>query len=280
MSPTPERPELQDQRGESFARLVTVMRRLLSPDGCPWDREQTYASLRPYVLEEACEVIDAIDQGDGAALCEELGDLALQIAFLSELGRAEGAFGPDDVMDGICDKLVRRHPHVFGDADVRDADHVVERWEAIKAMEKGERGLLDGIPRSLPALERARKVGHRTRSVGFDWPEAGGSRAKVDEELGELDSAVRAGDAQGTFSELGDALFALVNYARHLGVDPEAALRATTDRYVRRFAHVERCVRERGGWPRGSDGKPTRGIALEQLDEYWNEAKRAEAARE
>jgi tetrapyrrole methylase family protein/MazG family protein/ATP diphosphatase len=270
-APTP----LDEQRGQTFSRLVELMQRLLAPDGCPWDREQTPESLRRYVLEEACEVIDAIDERDDALLEEELGDLLLQVVFLAELGRTRRAFGPDDVVRGICEKLVRRHPHVFGDADVSSAADVARQWETIKAQEKsGPRPLLAAVPRSLPPLERARRLSERVSRVGFDWPNANGSRDKVQEELGELDRAIASGDTRQIQSELGDLLFSLVNLARAHGVDPNAALHGTSDRFCQRFAHVEERVRSSvGDWPRDAEGKPTRGIALETLDSYWNEAK-------
>jgi tetrapyrrole methylase family protein/MazG family protein/ATP diphosphatase len=172
-------PLLPEQRGEAYVRLVEIMQRLLAPDGCPWDREQSPATLRRYVLEEACEVIDAIDSGDRGALREELGDLLLQVVFLGELMRREGAFGPDDIVRAIAEKLVRRHPHVFGDAKVSGAEQVLENWERIKAAEKKDRGLLDSVPRSMPALTRAQRIGEKVERVGFDWPDARGSRAKV-----------------------------------------------------------------------------------------------------
>ena len=268
---------LEAQHGQTFPSLVDVMRRLLGPDGCPWDREQDYASLRQFVMEEACEVIDAIDAGDLGALEEELGDLALQIVFLSELARGEGAFGPDDVVRGICEKLVRRHPHVFGDVSVSGSAEVLRNWDAIKAEEKKGRGLLDGIPKSLPALRRAQRTGDKTRKVGFDWPDGAGSRAKVTEELGELDEAIAGGDRDRIEAELGDLLFAIVNLARHHDVGAEEALRGTIDRYTKRFEHVEQRVRARhGDWPRDDRGKATTGIGLDELDAYWNEAKREE----
>jgi tetrapyrrole methylase family protein/MazG family protein/ATP diphosphatase len=264
-----------EQTGETFRSVVALMRRLLADDGCPWDRAQTYTSLRKYVQEEACEVLDAIDQGDHDALCEELGDLALQVAFLSELARRDGHFGPDDVMRGLCEKLVRRHPHVFGDARADDADQVTATWNAIKRAEKGDRPLLEGFPRALPALARAQRISATVACVGFDWPDSGGSRDKVTEELNELDEAIGSGDRSRVEAELGDALFALVNLARHQGVDAEAALRRTADEFSRRFAHVEQRVRERhGDWPRDEGGKPARGLDLAELDEYWVEAKK------
>jgi tetrapyrrole methylase family protein/MazG family protein/ATP diphosphatase len=266
------------QDGTTLARLVAVMQRLLAPDGCPWDREQTFETLRKYVLEEACEVIDAIDSGDRKAICEELGDLLLQVVFQAELARREGAFAIDDVVSGIVDKLVHRHPHVFGDVSAKDADEVLQNWEKLKAKEKGGRGILAGVPRSMPALTRAQRIGEKVSRVGFDWHDAQGSRAKVAEELGELDAAMESGDAAKVEEEMGDVLFALVNLSRHLKVDAEASLRGTIDKFSRRFAHVEQRVKElHGGWTApeaGADGKPH--LPLEVLDRYWEEAKRVQ----
>src|SRR5690606_13537105 len=216
-------PNLSAQTGAGFAQLVSIMRRLLAPDGCPWDREQDERSLRRYVSEEAAEVVDAIDDGDDDGLCEELGDLSLQIAFLSELGRARGVFGPDDVFASICAKMIRRHPHVFGERRAVSSADVVDNWEAIKQQEKPEkpRGVLGNLPRNLAALSRAQKLSERAARVGFDWPDAASARDKVSEELGELESAERRGDSAHVREEFGDLLFALVNWARHLDVDPE-----------------------------------------------------------
>jgi tetrapyrrole methylase family protein/MazG family protein/ATP diphosphatase len=273
----PEARPLAEQHGQTYPSLVVLMQRLLAEDGCPWDREQTFASLRRYVLEEACEVIDAIDNGDRDELKDELGDLALQVVFLGELARRERSFGPDDVIRAIIEKLVRRHPHVFGDVQVSGAEEVLQNWEAIKAREKQGRGLLEGVPRSLPALYRAQRMSDKVSRVGFDWPNAQGSRAKVSEELAELDEAAAASDSEAVEHELGDVLFALVNWARHHGVDAEMALRKTADRFARRFGHVEARVRERhGGWPVAEDGKPGKGVPLAELDGYWNEAKEQE----
>jgi len=271
-------PPLAQQEGRTFPRLVELMQRLLAPDGCPWDREQSMTSIRRYVIEEACEVVDAIDGGDRAELRAELGDLLLQVVFLGELGRAEGAFGPDDVVAAICDKLVRRHPHVFGDDRVEGSREVLRNWERIKASEqqgkKKEGGVLGGVPRSLPALTRAQRVGEKVARVGFDWPDARGSRTKVAEEVGELDHAIASGDKDRVEAELGDVLFALVNLARHVDVDAEGALRRTIDKFTRRFAHVEARVHEtHGGWPTtAADDR----LTLEELDGYWDEAKRGE----
>ena len=266
-------PAIAAQDGTTLARLVAVMRRLLAPNGCPWDREQTFETLRKYVLEEACEVIDAIDGGDRGALREELGDLLLQVVFQAELARREGSFAIDDVVAGIVDKLVSRHPHVFGDVDAKDSHEVLVNWEKLKAKEKGERGILSGVPRSMPALTRAQRIGEKVARVGFDWADARGSRAKVAEEVEELDRAIEAGDPSQIEEEMGDVLFALVNLSRHVHVDAEGALRRTIDKFTKRFAHVEKRVREvHGGW--GEAGGGQEHLPLEVLDRYWEEAKR------
>lgn len=265
-------PEIDHQRGSTLVRLVGVMRRLLGPDGCPWDREQSFETLRKYVLEEACEVIDAIDSGSRAALREELGDLLLQVVFQAELARREGSFAIDDVIAGIVDKLVHRHPHVFGKTTASDADEVLRNWEKLKAKEKGERGVLAGVPRSMPALTRAQRVGEKVARVGFDWEDVRGSRDKVNEELGELDQAIENGDPSRIEDELGDVLFALVNLARHVRTDAESALRRAIDRFSDRFAYVEKRVREEhGGW--GDAGGGENHLPLLVLDRYWRDAK-------
>jgi tetrapyrrole methylase family protein/MazG family protein/ATP diphosphatase len=275
-APRPVAPiALQD--GTTLARLVLVMRRLLAPDGCPWDREQSYETLRKYVLEEACEVIDAIDAGDRGALREELGDLILQVVFQAELARRDGVFAIDDVIAGIVDKLVTRHPHVFGDVDAETADQVLRNWEKQKALEKKGRGILGGVPRSMPALTRAQRIGEKVARVGFDWPDARGSREKVSEEIDELDAAIARGDEAAIEEEMGDVLFALVNLSRHVKVDAEGALRRTIDKFTKRFAHVEKRVNEvHGGWGDPADGD--KHLALDVLDGYWDEAKKGQAA--
>ena len=251
------------------------MQRLLADDGCPWDREQSFESLRKYVLEEACEVIDAIEGGDRAQMKEELGDLLLQVVFQAELARREGAFAIDDVVSGIVEKLVTRHPHVFGDLEAKDAEEVLRNWEMLKAKEKAGRGILGGVPKSLPALTRAQRIGEKVSRVGFDWADERGSFAKVEEEVAELRVAIDAKDAAAIEEELGDALFALVNLSRHANVDAEGALRRTIDKFTRRFSHVESRVKE----CHGSFGEPGRGtLPLEVLDGYWEEAKRIEKA--
>lgn len=269
----PPKIELKDQRGQSLPELVAIVQRLLGPGGCPWDREQTLASLRPFVIEEAHEVVDAIDRKDPEALCEELGDLLLQIVFQAELSRVQGSFGPDDVVAAIVDKMVRRHPHVFGDEHAETSDEVLTAWELRKAKERQDKdgvhakGALDGVPVAMPALLRAVRVGEKAARVGYDWTRAEGARGKVDEELAELDEAQKRGDKVAMEAELGDLLFALSSWARHQGLDPEAGLRGSLDRFSARFGTVEKLARERDlELPKQSP---------EALDALWNEAKEA-----
>ena len=263
------------------------MARLRDPaSGCPWDREQDFASIAPYTLEEAYEVADAIERGDLAGLRDELGDLLLQVVFHAQLAREQGAFDFAAVVAGICDKLVRRHPHVFGAATVTDAAAQSRSWEDIKAGERaaaaalavdaaGASGLvaqapvasvLDGVPRALPALVRAAKLGRRAARIGFDWSSAQGARDKLDEELAELDAAAATSERTAIAAEFGDVLLALSNLARHLDVDAEAALRAANARFERRFRHVESRMRSSGAGD------------LASLEGYWTEAKEAERA--
>ena len=242
--------------------LVDIMRRLLAPDGCPWDREQTLESLKPFLLEESYEVLDAIDEQSPAHHREELGDVFFQIVFQAEVaGHAMG-----DVIQGIGDKLIRRHPHVFGDVQVDGTREVLANWEQIKSEERGgEGGVLSGVPRSMPALPRCLKLTHKAAKVGFDWPDAGGARDKIAEELGELDRAVEGGDTREMDHELGDLLLAVSNWARKLELDPEAALERANRRFERRFGHIEAALAERGKTPARS--------TLEEMDRLWDEAK-------
>ncbi len=261
------------QTGAEVTQLVGLMQRLLAPDGCPWDREQTLETLVPYLVEETYEVVDALASGDVADHREELGDLLLQIVFQSELRFAEGKFGIDDVARGIVAKLVHRHPHVFGDVVAKDADAVLANWAKLKAAEKAEKGkhgALDGIPKSAPALLRATRAGEKAGAVGFDWPDADGPRAKVDEELREFDEARASGDRAAMQSELGDLLFAIVNLARKLNLDAEQALRDATDRFARRFGHLENALAAQGRAV--SDADP------QEQDRLWEAAKRADDA--
>lgn len=272
----PQALPLEQQDGRTYLRVVDLMRRLLAPDGCPWDREQSFETLRKYVMEEACEVIDALEADDYDSLRDELGDLAFQVVYLAELAQRQGLFGPDDVFVGLIEKLVRRHPHVFAETKADTSLAVESNWEAIKAQEKKNRPLLDNIPRSLPALAGAERMSTRVSSVGFDWQDHHGSREKVEEELGELDQAVASGDSKEIEHELGDLLFSIVNYARHLGVDPELALRRTALRFRGRFDFVEQRVKEKhGDWPRQGT-KATCGVPLAEMEEYWQMAKERE----
>ncbi len=241
------------------------MRRLLAPDGCPWDREQTLDTLKPFLVEETYEVLEALEHGTPADHCEELGDLLMQIVFQAELRAAEGAFTVDDVAKGITDKLVRRHPHVFGDTKVDTSGQVLDQWAKLKEKEKPRR-TLDGVPLALPALLRALRVSERAAQVGFDWPDVDGARAKVDEELREIDAARDLGAKEALEHEVGDLLFATVSLARKLGVDPETALRKTVDRFQSRFEYIEDRLAERGKKPRDSD--------LAEMDAMWELAKR------
>ncbi len=263
-------------------RLLAIMARLRGPDGCPWDREQTLATLRPYVLEETYEVLEAIDSGDPEAHREELGDLLLQIVFQARIAEEEGRFDFGGVADAISEKLLSRHPHVFGpdacSADARpdpsspgvqDSDGVLRQWAALKKKENQAKGrgksVLEGVPRELPALARAERLTEKASRIGFDWPDASGARAKVAEELGELDEAIASGDRARMEDELGDLLFATANLARKLAIPPEEALRRTLGKFIWRFEQVEAGLARKGI----DHGDAT----LEEMDRLWDEAK-------
>jgi len=251
---------------QQFDELVRVMARLRAPRGCPWDREQTHKSLRSYLLEETYEAVEAIDDEDWRRLCDELGDVLLQVVFHAQLAAERGDFGIEDVLAAIVNKLHRRHPHVFGDAQVADTAEVLERWEHLKHQEEGyedRNSLLDGIPRGLPALQRALMTQSRAAKVGFDWDDDRGPRAKLREELSELERA----PADQIEAELGDVLFAMVNLARFLKVDPESALRQATARFDRRF----RAMEEAGGGREGLEQ-----MTLPEMDRLWDQAKAQE----
>src|SRR5437763_11420273 len=241
MKPTP---------AEAFTRLVELMARLRAPGGCPWDREQTSASLRPYLLEEVYEVLEAIDAGDAGHLRDELGDLLLQVVFQSQLASEAGRFTIADVANAVTDKLVRRHPHVFGDVEVRDADEVMRNWRRIKAEERHARGgkhdPLASVPAALPALARAQQLGDKARQLGFDWPDAAGVLAKLREEQAELEAAVASDDRAAAARELGDVLLTLTSLARHLDVPAEMALRDAAARFVVRARRADAAARARG----------------------------------
>ena len=276
---------VNNQDGSSLTRLVSIMQRLLAPDGCPWDREQSFATLKKYVVEEAFEVVDAIDALEAEAtrpigpaetlkaddppvgeLRDELGDLLLQVVFQAEIARARGWFGPDDVVAAICDKLERRHPHVFGDVKVSGSSEVLSNWEKLKAKEKQGKGTLSGMPKGLPALLYANRLGEKASNVGFDWPDSRGPREKISEEVLELDQALASKDKAAIEHELGDVLFSAVNLARKNAVDPEEALRKANRRFETRFNLVEARVK--------ATGKAWADFSMQELDAFWNEAKR------
>ena len=255
---------------DGFSRLLELMRRLRAPGGCPWDAEQTHETLKRYLLEETYEVMEAIDSGSPEMLKEELGDLLLQAVFHSAIAEEKGEFTMEDVLQVLCDKLIRRHPHVFGDLRVHDIDQLVDNWERIKKSEKGEerRSALSGVPSHLPALLRAQKISEKAARVGFDWDHIDPVFAKVLEELKELEETLFTGDQERMEAELGDLLFAIVNLGRFLSLNPEDALRKTIARFTSRFSHVEESLHARG--------KSLRESSLEEMDSLWEEAKRKE----
>ncbi len=250
--------------GAGFARLVEIMQRLRAPGGCPWDREQTFDTIKPYLLEETYEVLDAIDARDWESVAEELGDLLLQPVFLAQMAAEEGRFDIADSLEAINSKLIRRHPHVFAQGDARTADDVKRRWDEIKATEKPKpAALLEGVPRSLPALVEAQQVASRAAGVGFDWENVEQVFDKLREELDELHAA--RGDQDAVEDEIGDLLFVIVNIARFLKVDPEQALRKTNAKFRRRFGHVESGL--------SAQGKTPREAGIEEMEKLWQEAK-------
>ena len=260
---------LLEQSRYSIADLREIMAMLRAPGGCPWDREQTHASIRQNLIEEAYEVCEAIDTNDSAALCEELGDLLLQVVFHSQMADEAGAFDFDDVADGICKKLIHRHPHIFGEVSADTAEQVLTNWDAIKKQEKGQATYtctLTDVPQALPALMRAAKVQNRAAKSGFDWDTAEAAFYKIGEESDELRAAMATGDEADQSDELGDLLFSAVNVGRLLHLDPELALTRTTDRFCRRFAVVEQLAEERG--------MVLAEQPLSELDKLWEEAKR------
>lgn len=271
---------MADTAGARFDRLVEVMRTLRSPAGCPWDREQTLRSLRPFVLEETYELLDALDRGDVDALREELGDVLFEAVFLAQIADENGRFSIADAIQSIVDKLVRRHPHVFtpdgrplaDGPDPLTSSTVIEKWEELKAREraaapKPDQTILSGVPRALPSLLRAYELSARAAAVGFDWDQANDVLAKIDEEVAELrDVVVREPhDPARLEDEMGDLLFSIVNLARKLGIEPEAALRVANDKFQRRFEWMEREMR--------CDDVPMRDAGSERLEQYWRLAK-------
>jgi nucleoside triphosphate diphosphatase len=274
------------QPSRDIARLIEIMAALRTPGtGCPWDLEQTFATIAPFTLEEAYEVADAVERGDFADLRDELGDLLLQVVFHARMAEEEGRFDFGGVVEAITSKLIRRHPHVFGEARDLSANEVKALWGQIKVGEKRRRaaeriaegapaearaGALSGVPLVLPALTRALKLQEKASKVGFDWTEARAVLAKLREEIEEIEAEIAAGDAASAAGEVGDLLFAAANLARHLGVDPEAALRGTNAKFERRFAHIEDRL--------SAEGREPADASLEAMEALWVEAKRAERA--
>ncbi len=259
-------PPDQDSNSPEYQRLLSIVARLRAEDGCPWDREQSEVSMAPHLLEEAYEAVEAIQSGDAMHSCEELGDVLMNVLMVAQIASEAERFNAEDVARGIADKLVRRHPHVFGDVQAEDSAQVLRNWETIKQGEKAEQGsaasALDGVPLALPALLRAFRMGEKAARIGFDWPDQQGPRAKLAEELAELDQAIAAGDAQAIQHELGDLLFSVTNLARHLGQNPEMALAAACQRFGQRFALVEQSL-----------GSGLQDASLEEMEEHWQRAK-------
>lgn len=253
-------------------RLVEIVARLRAPGGCPWDRAQTHESLKSALIEECYEAVEAISRADDANLREELGDLLLHVVMHASMAGERGAFTLEEVVDGVCEKLIRRHPHVFGSAQAQDASEVLRQWEQIKLAEKGpEASLMDGLPKSLPALLRAQKAQKKAARVGLDWSEALPILEKIEEECDELREALERGRAEQAQEEIGDLLFSVANLARHLGVDAEIALADATEKFVRRFRAVESAAAKEGLHP--SQCSP------QHLDQLWRAVKIAEAAQ-
>ncbi len=255
---------------EEFDELVAIMQRLRSPQGCPWDREQTHDSLAQHLIEEAYELIEAVENRRSQALCEELGDLLLQVVFHAQLAAERGEFGIRDVLRRLLDKLYHRHPHVFGDLEVSGSEEVLHNWEQLKLLEYAEaprQSVLDGIPRGLPALQRAQKLQRRAARVGFDWEDWVAPRAKLEEEIAELDAALASGDSEAICHEVGDLLASVVNLCRLAGVDAEQALRQANRRFEQRFRYLEQAAREQG--------RELSQMSLAEMDEFWEAAKSA-----
>jgi MazG family protein len=262
-----------DPSTDAITRLRQIVHRLRAPGGCPWDREQTHQTLVPHLLEEAYEVAEAIAGGDPNLMCEELGDLLLQPVLHAEIASERGGFDLDQMANQLSDKLIRRHPHVFGDAQAQDSAAVLTQWDAIKQQEKGgkPKGYLDGIGSGLPALMRAQKLQKKAARVGFDWPELAPVIAKIREELAELEEATAAAQPNAMTEELGDLLFSVVNLARKLGIESEAALAAANQKFVQRFHQMQQHLEAAGGSLGQSD--------LQQMDQAWDKAKRIERAK-
>jgi len=258
---------------DHFHQIMTIMRQLRAPGGCPWDAEQTHESLKRYLLEESYEVLEAIDNGSDELLKEELGDLLLQPVFHAAIAEERGAFTMDDILSTLADKLIRRHPHVFGDQKIKDSEAQIANWEKIKKAEKGDerRSALSGIPPHLPALMKAQKITEKASRVGFDWEHVDQVMAKVLEELHEFEEAMEQGRQDRMEAELGDLLFAIVNLGRFLSLDPEEALRKTIARFQNRFSHIEDRLH--------ATGRHLQDASLDEMEALWVEAKARENAQ-
>ena len=249
-------------------KLVELMAKLRSPDGCPWDREQTHASLRPYLIEEAYEALDAIDDADDEHLREELGDVLLQVVFHAQIAHEDGRFDFDEVEATIVEKLIRRHPHVFGNDEATTSAQVLQNWEKIKQLEHGEnrQSVLDGLPRQMPALLYAYRIQEKVAKVNFDWKDVRDVLAKVREEIDELEEAIDGTVKERMEQEIGDLFFSVVNLSRHMGIPPEDALRKSNQRFSERFRYIEKALELKG--------ERIEQASFERLDELWEEAKR------
>lgn len=257
----------KDDLMSSLERLVTIMEKLRAPNGCPWDREQTHESLRPYVIEEAYEVVEAIDQQDPRLLADELGDLLLQVVFHAQVAEEKGSFTLDDVINAICEKLTRRHPHVFADTEVKSVDDVITNWDAIKRKEylnERRESVLDGVPKNLSPLLKAEKIQKKAAKVGFDWPDSKGAWEKLYEEIREFEDALKV-DSHQLEEEMGDILFSLVNVARFYEISPEIALNKTVNKFIFRFRYMEQKASELG--------VDITQLSLAQMDALWDQAK-------
>ena len=248
---------------EAFGRLLDIMDTLRAE--CPWDKKQTLESLRHLTIEETYELADAIEENDLQEIKKELGDLMLHMVFYSKIGSEKGAFDVADVLNAVCDKLIHRHPHIYGDVEAATEEEVKANWEAIKLKEKGTQSVLQGVPRGLPALVKAIRIGDKARGAGFDWDQPQDVWGKIKEELGEFESAQKSGNQQEIESELGDVLFSIVNFARLSNLDPELALERTNKKFIYRFTYMEKKAREQG--------KSLNKMTLPEMELLWNEAK-------
>jgi MazG family protein len=269
---------------EAFHRLIEIMERLLGEGGCPWDRKQTFATLRTYIIEEAYELTEAITKEASQDICEESGDLLLQVVFIAALAQRQGLFDINDVISTLCDKLVRRHPHVFGDIHVEGAGEVIANWEQIKLREKAQKAgghkknpsrLFSGVPKGLPAIMKAYRIQEKASHVGFDWEngDTGPIIGKIEEEVSEVEEALQDEMDPGRVEEeIGDLVFAIVNLARHVKVNPEAAVERANQKFITRFEEVEKRV--------GASGRTWKEHSLKELDAYWDEVKKSAAGSE